>query len=399
MNCSHYLDYRAEWDDIPEQVEIEDDDDKEDAIVVRFYKNDKFLYSLNKNNYRTENDDFMLLEWFDHPTESKTVFLFNLEHGVISVIDADTGKELHHDAFSSVFISAYQMFDNREYMYISGWCWGPFPVRCIYHIPTFLLTPVYKPTNISCYDQNGLRPEISLYGHQTVKEFLQEADNIFNDMKIRDFTNMFNRNREQDTLLGVFLKSDEIIWDGNARQILTDLLSTDQERFYIRTRGNISGDLLPFYDRRLYHLILYQEDDPKTIDEPSSTYDKSKCVVCQERIGCYSVDGFMVCSYDYRRTIKERSDALWFKTSRTDTLSILVLKVLLDGRITGVPFDTFNLNFEVYSNDTKILLIDIYQELTWNGNEPEPHDFGKRRCNVDPNKKPIIKISEIKSLK
>lgn len=341
---STYKSYRAEWDQ-PTEEQI-----KDDPLAVDFYKDSEFLYSLKKNDYRTEDDDFVLLEWFDHPHDpSKTVFIFNLDHSVISVIDADTGKEIHQDKLFDVFISGYRMFDNREYMYISGWFWSPLPVRCIYHIPTFLKTPDYEPVYISCYDQVGTHPEISLYGCDTVTEFLDKKDQIFDDMKIKDETDMFNRNREQEILLRLFLTSPEVTWEENSKQVLSDLLSKDQERLYIRTWGNVSGDPLNRYNRSLYSLILYEEDNPKAIDRN--------------------------------------------KTSRTDTLGFLIPKILFSGFITKLPLEFIDLRFEIYTNDTKSLTINLRQELTWDGKDPLPHDYGKRRCNVDLAKKAEIRIS------
>src|SRR5206468_3875235 len=141
-------------------------------------------------DYRTQDDKFMLLEWFESGTEAKTntdadtgsgdktLLIFNEEHGMISVYDAESGTKIHNTYDSDVFISDFKFFDNMEYLYISGWVWQPFSVRAIFHVPTMLKTPEYEPEFISCADvANGsgdtLNPGITLLGCSSCRELLE----------------------------------------------------------------------------------------------------------------------------------------------------------------------------------------------------------------------------------
>lgn len=393
-----FKNYTAKWEFLSEDQldKLEDY-----SLKVNFYKDDKFLYALEKNNYRTEYDDFVLLEWFEQ-ADGRTVFLFNLTHSVISVIDADTGKEIHHDNLFDMFISEYQMFDNREYMYVSGWFWSPVPVRVIYHIPSLLTTPGYQPINISCYGQtNHCHPSIDLYGCDTAKEFLDQKDKIFEDMRLRDETNLFNSNRSGETLLKLFLNSDEVIFDGDSKEILSGILSKDQEVFYIRTWGNVSGKHLANYDKLLYQEILYTENDekaaiPKNIPLPNPEYQGSRCKVCLEpELGGYCIEGGIVCVTCYE-VVKHRSNAIRSETSISDPLCVLVPKIFIPGFITNLPIEEYNLRFEMHS-EVSGLIINYHQELTWNGNESMIHDGGKRRCDVDPTKGCTIRIYKMEN--
>ncbi len=317
---------------------------------------------------------------------------------MISIIDADTGKEIHHDNLFDMFITEYQMFDDREYMYVSGWMWAPLPVRVIYHIPTFLTTPGYEPINISCYDQtiNRCHPKISLYGCETAKEFVDKKDQIFEDMKIRDDTNLYNTNRTKVTLLRLFLDSDDVVFEGNTKVMLENLLSKDQDRFYIRTWGNTSGNHLTIYDHSLYQEILYTEDNPKEIipkEIPADldpNYTGYRCPACHLPVKG-TIGG--VCFTCHEETVKYRSKAIRCQTSKNDPLTTLIPKIFFSGFVRAIPQEKINFRF-VLCSDNSNLTINYYQELSWNGEEPLPHDFGLRRTVPDPNKKPQITITQ-----
>ena len=71
MQTLEYKEYKAEW--IFESTKNDDDDDEYPPIQVKFYKNNEYQYTKLKNDYRTKNDNFMLLDWFD--VNNKIVFI------------------------------------------------------------------------------------------------------------------------------------------------------------------------------------------------------------------------------------------------------------------------------------------------------------------------------------
>lgn len=79
MQIFEFKEYKAKWEN--KQLE------------VKFFKNNEYLFSKNKNSYRTQDDEFMLFEYFE--LEGKIVFIFHEEHGCLSVFNADTGDLIH----------------------------------------------------------------------------------------------------------------------------------------------------------------------------------------------------------------------------------------------------------------------------------------------------------------
>jgi hypothetical protein len=360
--------------------------------MVDIYKDNNLLHTIQKNDYRTEGDEFILLEWFEL-SDGKVVYIFNKEHSVISVIDADTGTEINNSFMSDVFISEYQMFDDREYMYISGWIWTPFPCRCIYHIPTLLTTPNYEPIYIPCYDQVGnMRPKISLFGCKTCKEFIEKHTEIFENILISEETALYNQNRSKPTLLRFFLNDSTVIFERDSKTKLEELLDTPQERFYIRSWGNTSREYLGLYDTSLYNELLYIEDKPRAVINFNVSNLKA-CAVCNKEKGSYYyIDGFNVCNDDYTMDIKKRDSIILSKLSKEDPIAILAPKVFFRGSTTKLPIEEINIRFEI-TYDTGSLYVNYYQSLTWDGEELKEYDYFRKRCYIDLNKPPKIVIS------
>jgi len=132
--------------------------------------------------------------------DNKIFLIFNEEDGNISVYDAESGEKIYtiDGDTANGCISDYKFFDNREYLYVSGWSWYPEPVRDIYHISTMLQTPDYFPTSISCIDnvqnsENIINPGIKLFGCSSCKEFLEKHESIFKDIYINSQTELFTR--------------------------------------------------------------------------------------------------------------------------------------------------------------------------------------------------------------
>ena len=284
------------------------------AVEVKFYKNDQYIYSKIKNSYRTNDDKFMLLEWFDDSDPGdKTLLIFNEEHGMISIYDADTGAKIHSTEDSDVFISDFKFFDNREYLYISGWIWQPFSIRGLFHVPMMLKTPDYEPEYISCADveygsKNNLNPGITLLGCESCKELLERKDEIYKKMYNQSQTDRFNKNRSEDILLKRFLDDENkgyIEFNGNTKLLLENILLNDRKEFRIDVYGNGSGDRLNIYDGKLY--------------EKAYTRDVS-----------YDADNKMI------------------STPETDFNKILARTVF--HQIEHHPFDQINLRFQIYSD-------------------------------------------------
>jgi hypothetical protein len=244
--------YRAEWTYLSALNEDESEPDPPRSVEVSFFVNDELKYTKSKNNYRTQGDKFMLLEWFT--LETSTVFLFNEDHGCIGVYDADSGELLHTTQDDDLFISNYQFFDDKQYLYVAAWFWLPIPVRYICHVPTLLTTPDYESMKISCLDveDNYSIPEISLFGCSTCQEFMEKHDQIFETMLRQQELQQFNKNRTKDILLKRIF---DMLKDDEAKTLLGDVLSTDLTSFNIKTIGGNSLAHLSRYDSCLFQEI------------------------------------------------------------------------------------------------------------------------------------------------
>lgn len=357
-----YKNYTAKWtfvrvpcglpdqfdcDSTSEEYESKSEDSSEaefTAIKVDFYKNDVYLYSLFKNDYKTESDDdneMMMLEYFER-ADGNVVHLFNLEHSIISVVDANTGKEIHHDDIFDTFITNYALLDNREYMYVCGYIWGPFAVRYIYHIPSFLETSNYEPIVIPC--PNDFEDcNINLYGCKSCKEFIDKKDAIFANIFLQKTTKKFNKNRCKDILLRRFLNDDSVLFIGSAKSKLRALLDTEQTNFKTEVWGNRSGTRLKSYEDSLY------------------------------------------------REIDQRFK---FPNVKQDEMSLLYLcsKMFIQ-YAKNLPFPVYDIRFDLHYENSQKLMINFYQELTWNNKYTQTNGVDVKRYNVDPAKPCKITVS------
>jgi hypothetical protein len=235
--------------------------DKENGLnqLNKIYKNDTYAYSLNKI---IDQHSKLCVEFFE--IDNKIVLLFNQEHGCLSIFDAITGQKMHDTCNDDLFIYDYKLFDDREYLYFSSWFWSPIGVRTIYHVPTMLQTPDYKPTIISCMDCANAHdaPEITLFGCSTCKEFMEKKDGIFQEMSIRMKTDNFNKNRCEDILLRRFVEVKGLVeFSDNAKSVLENILADDRKKMCINTIGNISGESLSRYNYVLYQKINVQHEN------------------------------------------------------------------------------------------------------------------------------------------
>ncbi len=196
----------------------------------------------------------MLLEWFE--MDDTFVFLFNQEHGQIGIFDANTLELLHSTKFYDVFITDYKMFDNNEYLYISGWIWNPLPTRLIYHIPTLLKNPQVDPLYIPCCDtKNRCNPGVTLMGCDTCAEFIFQHEWIFKKIAKQNTTNTFNENRTNDSILNRIV-NDPSISESHPRaiKVLKEIMSSDRLEYSESAIQNNNG-LPSTHLHKLYETI------------------------------------------------------------------------------------------------------------------------------------------------
>lgn len=356
INTKTFKNYTAKW-----SYPIDDDDSnvcQDQNVEVSFYKNDVFQYKLTKNPYRTENDKFMLLEWFK--VDNKTVFLFNLSHGCISVIDADTGKELTKTENNDMFLSEYELFDDREYLYATGWIWTPLSGRCVYHIPSLLSTidtnEKYNSIMIDCIDarsEGNLIPKISIFGCKSCKEFLEQRDDIFEKLRTQYDTEAFNE--VMDKGKNTDKNKDFLLKRIFNEQVFNDLFNKDPiTSFRIKCFDNISNERQGKYDR-----VLINE-------------------------------------------IKISDNILYQGEIVKNNITALIPYMLIPTFLTNLPFPEYNLRYEITiktktnqinskTNNQTIVLVFINQELTWNG-KPELYPNDSKRYDVDLSKRVIVGV-------
>lgn len=117
----------------------------------------KYMYSLRRNTYRSKGTNY-LLEFFTSPVDnSKTVFIFNKNHGTLSVCDAETGQELHTDCEEDKFLTSYRLINEfgQYYLYLEGWFWNPVFFTTLYKISDLLTTPSYKSITLAVDPYNA----------------------------------------------------------------------------------------------------------------------------------------------------------------------------------------------------------------------------------------------------
>jgi hypothetical protein len=148
------------------------------------------------------------------------------------------------------------MFDNNEYLYISGWIWNPLAVRCIYHLPTLLKNPQMDPIYIPCCDtKSRCNPGVILMGCETCKEFLEKHDAIFEKIAKQKLTVKFNLNRTNDSILNRIVKDLSISEsDQKAISLLKDIMSSDRLEYSESAIQN-TNDKASTYLHNLYNTI------------------------------------------------------------------------------------------------------------------------------------------------
>jgi hypothetical protein len=206
----------------------------------------KYFYSLRRNTYKTKGVKY-LLEFFASPVEpSKTLFIFNLEHGKISVIDAETGREMHTDHFEDKFIIDYKIvYDKvttKRFLYLDGWYWGPSYFTSLYDIDTLLTSANVESVKIECdvspiNEDNHFKlnknDEIEIFSRDSPHFKSYTVDYFFNNEEtIRMYknnvklTNQITSNKNNMFHKLCYEENEGVTFNDNAKTVLHQLLST-----------------------------------------------------------------------------------------------------------------------------------------------------------------------------
>lgn len=251
----NYKNYRAEWKKLSEDYEFPENIEEGptpqvlEDLAIKFYKDDKYVFSVTRNFFESDtNKNQLLVEWIEF--NEKTYLIISHNHGCLTVFDPDTGKHITESVNNDMFLSDYKFYDDNEYLYLSGWFWSPLPMREIFHIPTFLQSETndYEPFMVTCANANKddrLNPGFDLYGCSTCKDFLERHEEIVREIDHMNQKDKFNNNRINDTLLRRFYETDNLVeFEDNAKKLLGQILSSDRKIFYAKSIGNISGSEL-----------------------------------------------------------------------------------------------------------------------------------------------------------
>jgi hypothetical protein len=145
----------------------------------------KYMYSLRRNTYRTSNTRY-LLEFFN--SQDITMFIFNSEHGIISVHDVETGKVLHNDECEDKFITDYTIIDNK-YLYIIGWFWTPIHFTALYKISDLITVKDCESVKINCEPIDTDKEDIFKLNNDNMIEIMNETHPLHNKYTLDDFYN------------------------------------------------------------------------------------------------------------------------------------------------------------------------------------------------------------------
>ena len=103
----------------------------------------RLLFSLSRN--MNEPRDYVI-EFFEHPISHETVFIFNKNHGQISVYNMD-GKIINSDDPTDHYVSLVEII-NEKYLLYRGWVWHPYDICLLYDINQLITIPSYEPESI-----------------------------------------------------------------------------------------------------------------------------------------------------------------------------------------------------------------------------------------------------------
>lgn len=181
--------------------------------------------------------------------------IFNHEHSVIGVYDADTGDVITNCVLDDICITNYALLDDRTYLYLCGWVWTPFAVRGVYRIDDILAGRSIKPVYLPCdesrrQDKNYLDQSVELFGFATCAELLAGKDVYFANIAARKAAEQFNAKGRECLLWHILHPAPDdnaqITATGDQRAAAMQLFAQPLTKLTIGTIGNVTGAELHF---------------------------------------------------------------------------------------------------------------------------------------------------------
>lgn len=238
----------------------------------------EYIYSMKRSSYYPSKTSFVF-HFIQHPVEDKQLFIFNKNHGELGVYDAETAKELHTDHAEDKFIIQMKVVDN-EFLLLYGWYWTPVYFIYIYDIKHFLTRPNYEAVTLDTYEALNKHDEGEFYinsnnqieafheGHPyhkiyELREYYDNHENItteknnyiITNMIVSNSSNLLHRLSEVDTD-----QNKNIVFEGDAREKLTDMLRCNDEVIECHCVGNNSKKLLPNHVYSVAKACKYTDD-------------------------------------------------------------------------------------------------------------------------------------------
>lgn len=238
-----------------------------DLYKVNYNDEPEYLYSLRRNTYRTEGTKY-LLEFFTSPKNPEdTLFIFNKEHGVISVCDAETGKTLHTDEPEDKFITDYKIIDNK-YIYLIGWYWTPIHFTALYKINDLLQHDGYQSVKIDHEPIDTDKEFVFKLNEDNIITFCNKNHHLYKEFSLDDFyenhKTITKINKDIELCINIVNNKNNLFhkicnenyshveFVNDARQVLLEMLNkelTYEENDIIRATciGNKTGSDLSYH--------------------------------------------------------------------------------------------------------------------------------------------------------
>ena len=243
----------------------------------------EYLYSLRRNTYRTEGTKY-LLEFFTSPEDPNiTLFIFNKEHGVISVCDAESGKTIHTDQPEDKFITDYKIIEN-EYIYLIGWYWSPIFFTALYKIKDLLKINEYECVKIDYEPIDSDKEFVFKLDSNNIITFCNKNHKLYKEYSLDDFyenhETIIKINKDIELSENIINNKNNLFhklcnenyshvnFTEDARQVLIDILSKelsyeDDDIIKATCVGNKTGKDLSYHVRRFASNVTF---DDKTLN-------------------------------------------------------------------------------------------------------------------------------------
>ena len=155
----------------------------------------KHLFTLKRNTYRMSDIGF-IMEFLEHPETKETLFIFNPQHGELSLYNMKGEKVKEGKANDEFFTSL--TFINDEYFLLNGWIWQPMSFFSIYNINKFITDPDYCPRWE--FEQDGCPMPTVKDGKIVMGAFIFELKFFMNNMNFIVFH--FPKIKDNKVLIG-----------------------------------------------------------------------------------------------------------------------------------------------------------------------------------------------------